>query len=94
MSRGRAIVPAEVVHQTQGLRLVHARETAVVTLQSEHRSLGIVLHTLQVLLKKVAQGHAVADFGLLASALYYIDDFPERCHHPKEAAYLFTPSAS
>lgn len=68
---------------------MNARETAISTIRSEHRSLGMVLHTLQGLLKKVAQGHVVADFGLLASALYYIDDFPERCHHPKEDEYLF-----
>lgn len=66
-----------------------AREMAITGIKSEHRSLGMVLHTLQALLKKVAEGHAVADFGLLASALYYIDDFPERCHHPKEDEYLF-----
>jgi hemerythrin-like domain-containing protein len=49
----------------------------------------MVLHTLQALLQKIAEGHAVADFGLLATALYYLDDFPERCHHPKEDEYLF-----
>jgi hemerythrin-like domain-containing protein len=66
-----------------------ARDIAIVTIKLEHRSLGMVLHTLQTLLKKIAAGHAVADFGLFATALYYIDDFPERCHHPKEDEYLF-----
>jgi hypothetical protein len=68
---------------------VSASEKAIATIRLEHRSLGVVLHTLQSLLGKIAAGHAVADFGLLASALYYIDDFPERCHHPKEDEYLF-----
>jgi len=66
-----------------------ARENAIDTIRQEHHSLGVVLHTLQELLNKVAANHAVADFGLFAAALYYIDDFPERCHHPKEENHLF-----
>jgi hemerythrin-like domain-containing protein len=66
-----------------------ASDIAITTIKLEHRSLGMVLHTLQSLLSKIAAGHVVADFGLLATALYYIDDFPERCHHPKEDEYLF-----
>ena len=30
-----------------------------------------------------------ADFKLIATILYYIDTFPDRCHHPKEDEYLF-----
>jgi hemerythrin-like domain-containing protein len=66
-----------------------ASDIAISTIKQEHRSLGMVLHTLQAMLNKVAAAHAVADFGLFATALYYIDDFPERCHHPKEDEYLF-----
>ncbi len=66
-----------------------ASDVAIATIKAEHRSLGMVLHTLQSLLSNIAAGHAVADFSLLATALYYIDDFPERCHHPKEDEYLF-----
>lgn len=66
-----------------------ASETAIATIRAEHRSLGQVLDTVQVLLSKVATGYMAVDFGLLAAALYYIDDFPERCHHPKEDEYLF-----
>ncbi len=66
-----------------------ASDIAITTIKLEHRSLGMVLHTLQSLLSMIAAGHMVADFGLLAAALYYIDDFPERCHHPKEDEYLF-----
>jgi len=66
-----------------------ARDVAISTIKMEHRSLGTVLQTLRELLKRISAGHAAADFGLLSAALYYIDDFPERCHHPKEEAYLF-----
>lgn len=66
-----------------------ASDVAIATIKLEHRSLGTVLHTLLELLKKIVAGHAAPDFALLAVALYYIDDFPERCHHPKEEEYLF-----
>lgn len=69
--------------------IVSASDTAIAIIKAEHKSLGTVLHTLQTLLHKIAAGHAVADFGLFAAALYYIDNFPERCHHPKEDEYLF-----
>ncbi len=68
---------------------MNASEHAIDTIHQEHRSLGMVLHTLQALLNKVAANHAVADFGLFAAALYYIDCFPERCHHPREEEHLF-----
>jgi hemerythrin-like domain-containing protein len=66
-----------------------ASDVAIATIQSEHRSLGMVLHMLQSMLSKIAAEHVAADFALLATVLYYIDDFPERCHHPKEDEYLF-----
>lgn len=66
-----------------------ASDIAIATIKLEHRSLGMVLQTLQALLSKIAEGHVPADFSLLSTALYYIDDFPEHCHHPKEEAYLF-----
>ena len=69
--------------------IVSASDTAIAIIKAEHKSLGTVLHTMQALLSRIAAGHIAADFGLLAAALYYIDDFPERCHHPKEDEYLF-----
>ena len=69
--------------------IVSASDTAIAIIKAEHKSLGTVLHTMQALLSRIAAGHIAADFGLLAAALYYIDDFPECCHHPKEDEYLF-----
>lgn len=65
------------------------RDVAVATIKSEHRALGAVLHAFQALLSRVAAGRAIAEFGLYAAMLYYIDDFQERCHHPKEDEYFF-----
>lgn len=66
-----------------------ALEVAVATIEQEHRTLGTVISALQQWVAKVAKGHAEPDFGFFAAALYYINDFPERYHHPKEDEHLF-----
>lgn len=68
---------------------MNAREVAIATIKEEHHSLSAVLQTLQQLLHRVAADQAESEFGLCAAALYYIDDFQERCHHPKEDKYFF-----
>lgn len=65
------------------------RDVAIATIKAEHRALGAVLHTLQQLLRRVEAGHGEPEFALFAAALYYIDVFQERCHHPKEDECIF-----
>lgn len=72
-----------------GEPVVTAYDVAVATITQEHHALGVVMEMLQRLLVDIGKQHAEADFALLAAALYYIDDFPERCHHPKEDEHLF-----
>jgi branched-chain amino acid transport system ATP-binding protein len=66
-----------------------AREVVTATIKQEHYALGMVLAAVARLLDDIAAGRGEPDFALFAAALYYIDDFPERCHHPKEDEYLF-----
>jgi hemerythrin-like domain-containing protein len=66
-----------------------AREDAVGTIRSEHLSLEMVVEALQRIIAEIVAGHAEANFALLSAGLYYFDDFPERCHHPKEDEFLF-----
>jgi hemerythrin-like domain-containing protein len=66
-----------------------AYDGVVDTIKQEHRVLGHVVEVLQHVLRDIAAEHSEADFNLLAAALYYIDDFPERLHHPKEDEHLF-----
>lgn len=66
-----------------------AYDLVVETIRQEHRVLGHVVEVLQHSLSDIVAEHAEADFNLLAAILYYIDDFPERVHHPKEDEYLF-----
>ena len=66
-----------------------ALEVAVATILQEHHTLGIVISALQQWLARVERGHAEPDFGFFSAAVYYINDFPERFHHPKEEEHLF-----
>jgi hemerythrin-like domain-containing protein len=59
-------------------------QAAVATILDEHRSLAAVIHGLQAVVQA-----AVPDFRLMRAMLYYIENFPEKLHHPKEEAYLF-----
>ncbi|AOW12050.1 hypothetical protein LPB72_13710 [Hydrogenophaga crassostreae] len=61
-------------------------QTALGILRDEHRSLAAVLHALHTLVKEPA---ASPDPALLRAMLFYIEQFPERLHHPKEDAHLF-----
>jgi hemerythrin-like domain-containing protein len=70
-------------------RAIADKETVLETIQREHRALRQVLELLQHLLGSIAEQHSAPDFELLSVALYYIDEFPTRCHHPKEERYLF-----
>ena len=65
------------------------RDTAVAIIRQEHRSLRRVVAALQQQLDEIAAGHDEPDFALLGAAVYYIDEFPERYHHPKEDRHLF-----
>lgn len=68
---------------------VTPENSAIAIIRAEHRSLGYVVHTLQHLLREVTAQKAAADFELVATMLYYIGEFPDRCHHPKEDQHLF-----
>ena len=85
---------AETSVQTNGLTLAsneppRVSGAVIGTLLEEHRALRTVLGILERLLADVAERGTAPDFALIASALYYIDEFPERVHHPKEDAHLF-----
>ena len=61
-------------------------QRALDIIREEHRSLAAVLHAL---LERVDDATVPAEPTLLRAMLFYIEQFPERLHHPKEDAYLF-----
>lgn len=63
--------------------------TALNVIRAEHRSLAAVIHGLQYLVDEIRKGRPAPDFKVFRAMLHYIDNFPERLHHPKEDRYLF-----
>ena len=64
-------------------------KNAVSILKSEHRSISAVLHGLQQLAKDAQSARVRPDFKVFRAMLRYIDEYPERLHHPKEDEHLF-----
>ena len=63
--------------------------TAIKIIHDEHRSISAVLHALKQLAKDAEDTSVEPRFEVFRAMIYYIDQFPERLHHPKEDKYLF-----
>jgi len=61
----------------------------VAIIRDEHRSLGAVIHGLEYLMREAREKKEQPQFALLRAMVYYIKEFPEKLHHPKEDTYLF-----
>lgn len=68
--------------------------TAISILRSEHRSLSAVLHGLKDLARMAQDASVRPDFRAFRAMLRYIDEYPEKLHHPKEDAHLFARLAA
>jgi hemerythrin-like domain-containing protein len=64
-------------------------KSALNVIRSEHRALAAVIHGLQYLVEQVQKGGPAPDLKVFRAMIHYIDEFPERLHHPKEDRYLF-----
>jgi branched-chain amino acid transport system ATP-binding protein len=65
------------------------KKTAITILKDEHRSISAVLHGLKELARLAQDAKVKPDFQVFRAMLRYIDEYPERLHHPKEDKYLF-----
>src|SRR3954463_7461874 len=66
---------------------------SIVILKSEHRSISAVLLGLKHLAEMAQDARLKPEFQVFRSMLRYIDEYPERLHHPKEDEFLFAPLA-
>jgi hemerythrin-like domain-containing protein len=66
-----------------------SRDLAVRTIKDEHRTISAVLHGLRYLAQQSLDAKVQPDFDVFRAMIYYIDEFPERLHHPKEEKLLF-----
>jgi hemerythrin-like domain-containing protein len=62
---------------------------ALQTLRDEHNALAAMVRSLGMLVERGPQGEPERFFEVLRAMLFYIDEFPERLHHPKESNHLF-----
>jgi hemerythrin-like domain-containing protein len=58
-------------------------------IRDEHAAVAAVLRSLLVLLQRGPGNSAECFFDTLRAMLFYIDEFPEQLHHPKESDLLF-----
>jgi hemerythrin-like domain-containing protein len=55
----------------------------------EHRALSAMLRAILLLFAEHRRRNTVPDLAALQAMLYYIGEFPEKLHHPKETKLLF-----
>lgn len=70
------------------------KEQAIRVIRDEHRSISAVLHGLRQLAEQAKASAVKPDFGVFRAMICYIDEFPERLHHPKEDRQLFARIAA
>jgi len=59
------------------------------TIRDEHTALAAMLRSLLMMVQRGPGDEPTRYFDVLRAMLFYIDEFPERQHHPKESDLLF-----
>ena len=62
---------------------------AIRIIRDEHRTISAVLQALKELAREAERGRAPPPFAALRAMIRFIDEFPEKLHHPKEDGLLF-----
>jgi hemerythrin-like domain-containing protein len=62
---------------------------ALQVIQDEHVAVAAMLRSMLALQKRSREEHRPPPFEVLRAMLFYVDEFPERQHHPKESELLF-----
>lgn len=65
------------------------KHVSVRIILDEHASLSAMLRSMQMMVVRGPGDRAQQFFDVLRAMLFYIDEFPERMHHPKESDLLF-----
>ena len=58
-------------------------------IRDEHAALAAMLRSLTLMVKRGPKRDTDTFFTVLRAMLFYVDEFPERLHHPKETDLLF-----
>lgn len=65
------------------------RHPSLHVIQDEHQALAAMLRSMVLLVQQTRRDGKAPDFDVLRAMLLYVDEFPERLHHPKESELLF-----
>ena len=65
------------------------KHTSLQIIRDEHSSLAAMLRSMNMMAERGPGDHPAQFFDVLRAMLFYIDEFPERLHHPKESNLLF-----
>lgn len=65
------------------------KKNSLQTIRDEHASLAAMLQSLIMMLDRGPGDAPESFFDVVRAMLFYIDEFPERQHHPKETELLF-----
>ncbi len=66
-----------------------AQHTALQIIREEHQALAAMLRSILMMVQRGPGEEGARFFGVLRAMLFYIDEFPERRHHPNESNLLF-----
>ena len=66
-----------------------AQPRSLQIIRDEHASLAAMLQSMRMLVERGPDESRKNFFDVLRAMLFYIDEFPERLHHPKESNLLF-----
>jgi hemerythrin-like domain-containing protein len=76
------------LEKTQETVMAHE---SIRVIRDEHAALAAMLRSLGMMVDRGPANEPENFFDVLRAMLFYIDEFPERLHHPKESELLFPP---
>ena len=65
------------------------KHTSLQIIRDEHASLAAMLRFMNRMVERGTGDNPKPFFDVLRAMLFYIDEFPERLHHPKESTLMF-----
>lgn len=66
-----------------------AEQNTLRIIHDEHGNLASIIRGMQFFVREIDQGRQAPDLKMFRAMLFYIDEFPDRIHHPKEDQHLF-----
>ena len=66
-----------------------AEQNVLRMFHNEHGNLASIIRGMQYFVRAIDQGIEAPDLKVFRAMLFYIDEYPDRLHHPKEDDHLF-----